>query len=71
MKLLRIIYKKIGRIIYSKYAQAYSRLFIERDLRSLPPVPCQLCGGNHYEAYCPRAKELGFLENERTSTPQN
>ena len=26
------------------------------------PVPCQFCGGNNNEKYCPKAKEMGFID---------
>lgn len=33
--------------------------------RPIPPaIPCQYCGGNHPERYCPNLVKLGFIEPE-------
>ena len=52
----------IRRFWYHIYAELYSRLFVDRDPRPIPPRQCQYCGGNHAESLCPKAKELGFLD---------
>ena len=45
--------------IYSRYQENFNPAWRE----PLPPKVCQLCGKpGHKEAYCPNAKELGFLD---------
>ncbi len=59
---MKSLFSRLKHALYSIYAEAVSRLTVDRNPRPLPPIPCQLCGGIHQEAYCPRAKEMGFLK---------
>jgi hypothetical protein len=54
------------RVLYHIRAEVYSRYqenFNPAWREPLPPRECQLCGKpGHQEAYCPNAKEMGFLD---------
>ncbi len=46
---------------YRIYAELYLR-FHQHEWRyeKLPPIPCQICGGNHVELLCPNAWRMVF-----------
>jgi hypothetical protein len=54
------------RVVYSIWAEVYSRYeenFNPAWREPLPSRVCELCGKpGHQEAYCPNAKEMGFLD---------
>jgi hypothetical protein len=51
--------------LYAPLASAWENLKHEDD-PPVPAVPCQLCGQpGHHERYCPKAHELGFLDDSR------
>lgn len=54
-KTLYFFYSRIIAPIASKWDD-----YIHRNDPPLPPIPCQFCGKNHQEKYCPNAKSLGF-----------
>jgi hypothetical protein len=60
MKLIRRwLLLPLYRYVYVPFADMLYRLAHRSD-PPLPPVPCQICGGNHRERYCPKAREFGF-----------
>jgi hypothetical protein len=59
------IYRYLIHFIYGTYAEIISRFTVDRDQRPLPSIPCQYCGGNHTEQLCPKAKDLGFMDDGR------
>jgi hypothetical protein len=53
--------------LYRLYAEVYSRYQEATNPRwqqEIGEVPCQYCGENHKEAYCPKARSLGLLPDD-------